>query len=1010
MVATPVAEVCKSVSIFMSTVSALPISRAFLEALVRRCELRGASLFLPDVPGYSGGGLLVHAGEGRVSELADPVSAMQLAERFAAQTGVGVEALTSDDGVLLRVWGDPESTRKPATTGRRRSDGAQPRAGRRPIWLGLSGGPGSVLPSAGDELGSLEESAVGSAALTVALDLAGALGVHLREVTRVLNDPVTGVPGRAEFQARLANAFRKAGKASAPLALLLVAPDDFAMVNDRIGHHEGDLVLREVGARTVSALRATDFAARYGGAIFAALLKATDGESALTVGAKLLRHLHEGGFREGAVVLGFRAGIATFDPATSDPQSAVDLAFRAEEALLHARRTAGERLVSWSPELELLRDQGAELGGVFTGNMTKDYRNVQLLADIVRVVAGSDDFHQLADRALERLQLSLKTDRIGLFEWLDGSGLSLIQGRSAGGESTSTRLENFQLKEPGQRLLRQCRDQRRPLLERDDRGARSAVVCAVPMAVGNETVGLLYLEGSGDTFNLDASDLTFLRSLASQLAVALDRARLSLQEKRRTEQVQEQLRAEVEELRQAVQKANLEYRSESMESVMATVRRVAPTEATVLITGESGTGKELIASTLHQLSERRQRPLMVVDCTAIPTTLMESELFGHEKGAFSGADQKRIGRLEQAHGGTVFLDEIGELPLEVQSKLLRFVQEKQLTPVGSVKARTVDARVVAATHRDLLAEVREGRFREDLYYRLNVVRVAVPPLRQRRDDILHLARHYLKTYSVLHHRPEVSLSEDTVAALLGHDWPGNVRELQNRVQQAVILSETDVLAPASVGLDQAGPSSGPVLVPVPSPSGSTAAGASAGAPDPVSGTTSAEDALRRLRELFAHYIANVVEKGSAVVPLGQWINEDLVLEADRAQDGVACRAAQRLELAETTYRRRRDKAALRREAGLAPRPDWWQPVRHLLAYLVEADEVVDRMDLGGRDLIGFVQSLLLAEILAQVDGNIRQGSALLGVTAATYRRRVSEIEEELDSPAAESAARRISVS
>ena len=215
------------------------------------------------------------------------------------------------------------------------------------------------------------------------------------------------------------------------------------------------------------------------------------------------------------------------------------------------------------------------------------------------------------------------------------------------------------------------------------------------------------------------------------MAVALDRARLLERERARQQEERERLEAEVTDLRRVVHGSRIAYRSAAMESLLASARKVARTDTTVLITGESGTGKEMFAHALHELSGRHERPLVVVDCGAIAPTLIESELFGHEKGAFTGAHTRKPGKLARADGGTVFLDEIGDLPLDLQSKLLRFVQEKQFTPVGGVESRKVDVRIIAATNVDLRARVAEGRFREDLFHRLNVIRLHVPPLRER---------------------------------------------------------------------------------------------------------------------------------------------------------------------------------------------------------------------------------------------------------------------------------------
>ncbi|GAB4334632.1 MAG: sigma 54-interacting transcriptional regulator [Desulfobulbaceae bacterium] len=233
--------------------------------------------------------------------------------------------------------------------------------------------------------------------------------------------------------------------------------------------------------------------------------------------------------------------------------------------------------------------------------------------------------------------------------------------------------------------------------------------------------------------------------------------------------------------------------SPAMLHLVDMVRTVAATEATVLITGESGTGKELIARAIHAGSPRRDEPLVTVNCAAITDTLLESELFGHEKGAFTGADKKRDGRFMQADKGTIFLDEVGEIPLHMQAKLLRAIQEREIQRVGSDRPITVDVRIIAATNRDLEEDVRQGRFREDLYYRLNVVNLRVPPLRERIEDIPLLAKHFLERFAARNGRAMKGFTPAAMDLLVRYSWPGNVRELENAMERAVILSLTDYI-------------------------------------------------------------------------------------------------------------------------------------------------------------------------------------------------------------------------
>lgn len=241
---------------------------------------------------------------------------------------------------------------------------------------------------------------------------------------------------------------------------------------------------------------------------------------------------------------------------------------------------------------------------------------------------------------------------------------------------------------------------------------------------------------------------------------------------------------------------------QAMQKVFTLIRKVAPTDTTVLIHGESGTGKELAAQALHQLSPRARQPIISVNCAAIPETLIESELFGHEKGAFTGAVSVRNGLIEAADGGTLFLDEIGELPPEAQARLLRVLQEGEIRRVGSTQSRKVDVRMVAATHRNLKAMTRTGAFREDLFYRLNVMQIRLPCLNEREGDILGLARRFLQRLGERLGKPNLSLSPEAMHAIEQHPWPGNVRELENAIERAVILSDDAVITAELLDLDQ----------------------------------------------------------------------------------------------------------------------------------------------------------------------------------------------------------------
>jgi len=238
--------------------------------------------------------------------------------------------------------------------------------------------------------------------------------------------------------------------------------------------------------------------------------------------------------------------------------------------------------------------------------------------------------------------------------------------------------------------------------------------------------------------------------------------------------------------------------SAAMQRVYAVARRVAPSKAAVLITGESGTGKGELARIIHESSPRKSGPFIQLQCAALSESLLESELFGHEKGSFTGADKRRLGRFEQANGGTLFLDEVGEIPPSIQVKLLRVLQEKAFERVGGNETLKVDVRIVAATNRELVAEVEAGRFREDLFYRLKVVHIDMPPLRAREGDINLLASHFLRRFAAENEKHITGFSDAARATLLAHRWPGNVRELENAIERAVVLAEGSIIEPSDL--------------------------------------------------------------------------------------------------------------------------------------------------------------------------------------------------------------------
>ena len=326
--------------------------------------------------------------------------------------------------------------------------------------------------------------------------------------------------------------------------------------------------------------------------------------------------------------------------------------------------------------------------------------------------------------------------------------------------------------------------------------------CVVPLAGRDRMLGILALGKHEDTaYRRDEID--FLLQVSSQVAVAVENALVYGELRKLKDNFSEERVYLQDETRSDLKFEEIVGRSAALQRVLRQVEVVAPTDSGVLIQGETGTGKELIARAIHNLSSRRDRPFVKLNCAAIPSGLLESELFGHEKGAFTGAIMRKAGRFEVADKGTLFLDEVGDIPLELQPKLLRVLQEHEFERLGSTRTQQVDVRVIAATHRDLRQMGEEGTFRTDLFYRLHVFPLSVPPLRDRREDIPILVRHYVDKYARRMNRRIETIPSHAMEVFANYSWPGNVRELQNFIERAVILSPGSLLRPPLAELKQA---------------------------------------------------------------------------------------------------------------------------------------------------------------------------------------------------------------
>jgi formate hydrogenlyase transcriptional activator len=428
-----------------------------------------------------------------------------------------------------------------------------------------------------------------------------------------------------------------------------------------------------------------------------------------------------------------------------------------------------------------------------------NFQRLKLLLDLTNRVVSKLDLRELLREISASIRRVMQCDGVGValsdpetgqlrlyaFDHPGRKG-SAHEGDIISAEESETAVKAFRTSQPVS--VAEVESTANPLASAE--GLKS--LYHLPLISRERVLGVLSLCSSAENAFAEG-DTAFLAQVANQIALAVENALAygeiaSLKDKLAQEVIYLQ-----DEIRTELKFEEIVGHSDVLRRVLAELDTVAPTDSTVLIYGETGTGKELIARAIHNLSSRKSNAFVKLNCAAIPTGLLESELFGHEKGAFTGAIAQRVGRFELASRGTVFLDEIGDIPLELQPKLLRVLQEREFERLGSTRTLRTDARLIAATNRDLAAMVEEQKFRSDLYYRLNVFPVRVPPLRERREDIPLLVRHFVQQLSRRMTRSIETIPSETMSALVRYDWPGNIRELQNVIERAVIVSTGPIL-------------------------------------------------------------------------------------------------------------------------------------------------------------------------------------------------------------------------
>ncbi len=829
----------------------------------------------------------------------------------------------------------------------------------------------------------------GEAQLARFVTLSARLAWQVYHLSRVLRDPVSLLPGRMEFEVFLNRALAAACDSGQPLGVLLINPDDFVMVNHRFGRELGDHAVREIAERLGGCVREADGVFRYGGAAFGVVLPATDLASTHAAAEKFRRQLSEAPYLGDSLELVFTIGgaVADLDALQLPDLEPADMVQRADNALNRAKLSGGGQiLLSSMSESSAGLSHFDPLSGIFTTDSEKDYRNMLLLWETVSLVSSTPDPELIARSFADLLGARFRPDRLALMkeeapDELQPLATNMRDDAAADGRAIG---RDVRLNPEQSKLIRSALTSGHVERHRDGEADSplGSTAYAVPLMAGKKAVGCLFLDGINRRMQLDSTDLIFLNALADQVAIALDRAALSASWIRDKDLETRQLGEQVRELRQVLGHSKLIYESPQMQDVLNTVKRVAPSDATVLIIGESGTGKEMLAQSVHNYSTRHASPLVTVDCGAIAHSLLEAELFGHVKGAFTGAEAASEGRIVQADGGTLFLDEIGELPLDVQAKLLRFVQERELTPVGGSTTRVVDVRIVAATNRQLKDEVAAGRFRQDLYYRLQVVPIQAVPLRERPDDIMPLAQFFIGKFAALYGGSCTQIGEDAERLLKAHRWPGNVRELQHCIQRAVLMTDSQVLGADGIELHPESDRTPEAALQLESYGTSNLQADEASSHAPELPASTDHDPWQALNDALLQQVdIALANNAQRPVPIGRWLQEDLVLAASVASGDVARRAARLVGVPESTFRRQLDKARMEAEAGLASRTEAWQRVSPLLRELVQCAASAK-----GSDLLDGARLILLRIVRERVTDRNSAGASLMGVTPPTYKR------------------------
>jgi len=610
-------------------------------------------------------------------------------------------------------------------------------------------------------------------------------------------DTLTQLYLRPYFEECLKNELSLARELDSFLSLIMIDIDSFKAINDNYGHQKGNEVLKELGSILTQTLRTSDICARYGRDQFVIILPNTDIQQAKVVIEKLREEIKNHSFPCGNITISI--GISTFPEHIKniDPFLQTDKLLKyADQALYYAKENGHDHYEIWNENILAKQKPRSTVSDILTGDSIRDYHNVEMLLETLKAIESAFDLKKLLNQIVNTILNITEAERCIIMMLDEKQMLKISNAKNHKGKELKKDISYS--KSICDKVLKNGIPICIKGIEKDIATTSQleldlkSIMC-VPLQVKNNRFGVIYVDSQYIMHEFTEIELSFFSAIASQLALVIENT-CSHETKEKL------LKKEIVELqnRLIVRRISL-GKSEVMKKVFDLIDKVAKTNTTVLIYGETGTGKELTAHSIHNISYRKKKPFRIVDCSSISAELLESELFGYEKGAYTGAHEQKKGLFESADGGTVFLDEINELPLRLQSKLLRVLQEKNIRRIGGRERIDVDIRLIAASNKKLEELIKDDKFREDLYYRLNVFTITLPPLRKRGYDIILLAHHFLAFFGK--NKKIKGFTKEAEELMKKYTWQGNIRELEHKIERAVIISNAEYISVEDLELE-----------------------------------------------------------------------------------------------------------------------------------------------------------------------------------------------------------------